>query len=526
MSVGADGTALAAVGASLAFMAVIYLTALGLRRVDRPTERNPAAEQRRFARNTILPIATSLADRVVFWAFWIVVLRLIGPEGNGTYAFAANLLAYFAAIVDFGLGTLVTRDVARNTVGLHRIFSLALALRTRVLALSLPLMVGIALIYWITGAIDTVTLIATSLLALGLPFAAVNQAYASVYGAWERMDRRGFVVIGTSGLTVGLGLAFLAAGLGVPGIALAGLFSSIATFFALGKPVGFKLLRGSLGGHGNELIPLVRQALPLMLNSLLATAFIQIDVLVLQPIHGTEVVGHYNAAYKFLNALNVLPAAVVLAAFPLMARTVGDAAELASWFVRTWRVLATTAAIAVMFLFIFAEPLIDTLLGRQYLPQTATALTILIWFLPLSYLNGTLQYVVIASDRQWWLTPAFMTTTLFNLFLNLALVPTWGIVSAAATTIGSEIVLLLGLTWITRRDRLLLYAIEPAVRPLLAAGAFAAVAIPLRDQAWVVSALAATAAYLTVLVTTGGLELSTIRDVVHALRNEPSGPEV
>ena len=344
MSLGANGIGLIAVGALLVVAAAVYLAFLATRRLIRPTARTQEAEQRRFTRNAIAPMVTGFVDRALFWAFWIVVLRRIGPGGNGDYAFAANLLAYFAVVVDFGLGTLVTRDVARDAAGLQRIFGTALALRMRLLAVSMPVMVGIALIYWATGTIDGRALLTTGVLALGLPLAAVNQAYAAVYGAWERIDRRALVVAGTSALTVGLGLVLLAAGLGVVGIALAGLISSGVTLIALGRPVGFGLLRQSVGTQRDDLRQLVRHALPLMLNSLLATAFIQIDILILQALQGTAVVGHYNAAYKFLNAMNVLPAAVVLAAFPLMARAAGDADELARWFTRTWRVLVTAAA--------------------------------------------------------------------------------------------------------------------------------------------------------------------------------------
>ncbi len=517
MSLGANGIEFVAVGALLVVAAAVYLAFLATRRLIRPTARTQEAEQRRFTRNAIAPMVTGFVDRALFWAFWIVVLRRIGPGGNGDYAFAANLLAYFAVVVDFGLGTLVTRDVARDAAGLQRIFRTALALRMRLLAVSMPVMVGIALIYWATGTIDGRALLTTGVLALGLPLAAVNQAYAAVYDAWERIDRRALVVAGTSALTVGLGLVLLAAGLGVVGIALAGLISSGVTLIALGRPVGFGLLRQSVGTQRDDLRQLVRHALPLMLNSLLATAFIQIDILILQALQGTAVVGHYNAAYKFLNAMNVLPAAVVLAAFPLMARAAGNPAELARWFTRAWRVLVTAAAGLVVLFFIFAEPWIDTLLGPEFLPETAIALAILIWFLPLSYLNGTLQYVVIASDRQAKLTPAFLVATLVNLGMNLALVPIWGFAAAAATTIGSEVVLLAGLGWILRKDRLLRRVLEPAARPVLAAGAAAAVALLLRDLVWIAAALAAMATYVVALIAIGGLRPSAIRDVVRSL---------
>ena len=156
-------------------------------------------------------------------------------------------------------------------------------------------------------------------------------------------------------------------------------------------------------------------------------------------------------------------------------------------------------------------------MDRSYLPETAIALAILIWFLPLSYLNGTLQYVVIASDRQAKLTPAFLIATLVNVVLNLALVPIWGFVAAAATTIGSEVVLLAGLGWILRKDRLLRRVLEPAARPVLAAGAAAAVALLLRDLVWIAAALAAMATYVVALIAIGGLRPSAIRDVVRSL---------
>lgn len=514
MSLGANGIGLVAVGALLAIAATVYLGLLSARRLTRPTARTQAAEQRRFARNAITPIAVSLADRALFWVFMVVVLRFIGPEGNGHYTFATTLLAYFAVIVDFGLGTLVTRDVARDAAGLERIFRSALALRARLLAVSMPAMVGIALIYWAAGAIDGLALLTTAVLALGLPLTAVNQAYAAVYGAWERMDRRALVVAGTSTLTAGLGLLLLAVGLGVVGVALAGLISSGATLIAIGRPVGFRLLRRAWRVPRDDLRGLARDALPLMLNSLLATAFIQIDILILQPLQGTEIVGHYNAAFKFLNALNNLPSAIVLAAFPLMARASADPAELRRWFTRAWRILATAAAAAVLLLFVFADPVVETLLGSEYLPQTATALAILVWFLPLSYLNGTLQYVVIASDRQWRLTPVFLVATLINVGLNLALVPIWGFVAAAATTIGSEVVLLAGLGWILRRDRLLARVLEPGARPVVAAGVAAVAAVLLRDLSWIGAALAAMAAYVVVLFVIGGLRLGAIRDAL------------
>ena len=497
-----------AAGSVIAALAAVYLAVLSGRPVAPPKLRTEAAARGRFTRNALTPLLASGFDRAVFWVFWIVALRILGPERNGEYAFAVNLLTYFAALTEFGLGTVLTRDIARSNADLRPVFGAGLVIRLRLVGISAPLMLALALVYSATGSVSRATVITAAVLAVGLLPTALGQAYASVYGAWERMDRRGLVAAGTSALTVGLGLLLLGSGAGVVGLAVAGTVSGTASLLVLARPVGFALLR--TGGQGRaHRSPLLAAGFPLMLNGLLATAFVQLDILVLQAIEGTTVVGHYNAAYKFINALNVIPAAVVLAAFPLMARAAEDPETLGRWLARTWRVLISFAAPAVVLLFAYAQPLVGVLLGEAFLPFTAQALAILIWFLPLSYLNGTLQYVVISLDRQWWLTPAFLVTTLFNVGANLALVPVFGFLAAAATTIASEAVLLAMLALILRRDHVLRHLLEPALRPLLAVGCLALTIWLLRDLPWIPTAAAGLLVYASVLALSGGISRST-----------------
>lgn len=507
MPEAALGPALVAAGSVIAVLAALYLAVLSGRPVAPPEQRTEAAARGRFTRNALTPLLASGFDRAVFWIFWIVALRILGPPRYGEYAFAINLLTYFGALTDFGLGTVLTRDTARRGTDLRPRFGAGLIIRLRLVGLSIPLMLGLALIYYATGSVSEATVITAAILAAGLLPTALAQAYASVYGAWERMDRRGLVAAGTSALTVGLGLLLLGAGTGVIGLAIAGTASGSAALLALARPVGFGLLRTARRGRGHR-HDLLASGFPLMLNGLLATAFVQLDILILQAIEGTAVVGRYGAAYKFINALNAVTPAVVLAAFPLMARAAEDPVALGRWMARSWRVLISFAAPAVVLLFTYAQPLVGALLGQDFLPFTAQALAILIWVLPFSYCNGTLQYVVISLDRQWWLTPAFLVTTLFNVGANLALVPVFGFLAAAATTIASEAVLLAMLLWILRRDQVLRRLLEPVLRPALAAACLALATWLLRDLPWIPAAAAGLAVYTGVLALSGGISRS------------------
>ena len=97
---------------------------------------------------------------------------------------------------------------------------------------------------------------------------------------------------------------------------------------------------------------------------------------------------------------------------------------------------------------LLADWIIDLMAGQSYLPESASALQILIWYLPLSFANGLLQYVLIAVNRQRTLTVAFAIGLLFNLAANLALIPIWGYLGAAVVTVASEAVLLVPFFWV------------------------------------------------------------------------------
>jgi len=102
----------------------------------------------------------------------------------------------------------------------------------------------------------------------------------------------------------------------------------------------------------------------------------------------------------------------------------------------------------------FAPLLIAIVTGGKggYLAESAAALQILIFFLPLSFINGITQYVLIALDRQRLITGAFAATVIFNFASNLLLVPLLGINGAAIATILSEVVLLVPFIYWTRRE--------------------------------------------------------------------------
>jgi O-antigen/teichoic acid export membrane protein len=99
----------------------------------------------------------------------------------------------------------------------------------------------------------------------------------------------------------------------------------------------------------------------------------------------------------------------------------------------------------------FASTTDSILGGAAYLPDSATALSIMIWSVPIGFVNSVTQYALIAVNQQRFLTRAFVIGVVFAGVANLALVPRYGYVAAAAILIPAELSLFIPFSWAVRR---------------------------------------------------------------------------
>ena len=73
---------------------------------------------------------------------------------------------------------------------------------------------------------------------------------------------------------------------------------------------------------------------------------------------------------------------------------------------------------------------------------SALALQVIIWSIPIGFVNSVTQYVLIAADQQRYLTKAFLAGVIFNVAGNLLVIPVFSYIGAAVVTILSEFCLL------------------------------------------------------------------------------------
>ncbi|MBN1563300.1 MAG: polysaccharide biosynthesis C-terminal domain-containing protein, partial [Anaerolineae bacterium] len=191
----------------------------------------------------------------------------------------------------------------------------------------------------------------------------------------------------------------------------------------------------------------------LMIIHLLQTIFFKIDVVLMEAINGNAVVGQYSTAYKWLDALNIIPAFLTMALLPIMARQAHEDRDgLRRNYGLAVKLLVMTALpVAVVTTFI-GEPLIRVLGGEEYLPAGGVALQLMIWSIPIGWINSVTNYVIVALDRQRTLTLAFLAGVTFNIVTNLIFLPGYSYKAAAIITIFSEGALFIGFGLIIRQE--------------------------------------------------------------------------
>lgn len=255
---------------------------------------------RRIARNSIIPIVSQLVIRSSDLAVAIVVLRLLGPEGNGRYAIAVVVWLYVKTFSDFGLSLLATADIARDRTLAGRIVGDTTLLRLLVLAVS-GLPVGIYVAAGLASdSLAVASAIAIAFLYLSIVPSSYAEAVNSALNGFERMEVGAWLNIAVSVVRAPLAV-LLANWFGVEGVALAALIAALLSsdlYRRAAARAGIGRIVWTLSRARAR--TLVSRSWPLLINALLVNLFFRVDVFILQAAKGNEALGIYDASYKLV----------------------------------------------------------------------------------------------------------------------------------------------------------------------------------------------------------------------------------
>lgn len=439
----------------------------------------------------ILRVVPMLTGRVATMVAQFVTIALIGralgPTDFGALQIALVTFVYLTFVGDLGISVLGMRDgerlATRGLIGTYVGARLILGVGALILVV-----IGTLLLDLRTRDAQIVAILAVGLVASSLSLRWLLQARER-FAQIALIDATSAAVqlVSAVGLLVfGGGVTWAAATM-----ASAPVVSALLTYIAIG---------GSLERpkFGVTSLRLVRVALPAGIAVFATSLYFYVDSILLGLFRSTTEVGYYGAAYRFVFAALALPTVANAVALPVLSRLLsGPWDELVLTLSSTSSILMYLSLPIAIATGILAPELVQFFFGSSFGPA-AVPLAILIWTCVTVSANTPFAALMLArrQDRRYMLICVFGVA--INLGMNLFVIPEWGVPGAAATSIVTELVVLMLIMWSTRdlAPQILLRATGSAVIPaaimsvavLALSGSVAAV--PVGVAAWIVAGIA------------------------------------
>lgn len=402
-------------------------------------------EGRGALRRGIAGVALRVTGAALSFLLTIVLARMLGADGFGTYSYAMAMATLGVMLAQVGLPVLVVRESARYRSGEQwsRLRGLLFGSSFLVAGISLLCLLIVLVVAGLAGervaAINFGTVVPALVL---IPMIAMN----NVGGASLR----------------GLGYAIkgqLAEQLIRPGLFLASLLAAalVATTHELTPPVAMTLHAGAAVGAFLFGLVLLLRAVPDVVRdartdygdwgrlrrSLLPFSILvglqaingQTDILMLGYFRDAADVGIYRVAHQCASLVNLTLFAIGLTVEPSIARLhlAGETGKLQHVVTVTARMAFGLSALMTLFLIVFGQLLLDVVFGEIYVESLAPLAILCIGQIGLAYAGWSVMMLNMSGNER---VTARLTAyaAVGNVIANALLIPPFGLYGAAIAT--------------------------------------------------------------------------------------------
>ena len=241
----------------------------------------------------------------------------------------------------------------------------------------------------------------------------------------EVVSRAFVLVVGTAWLMAGGGL--------IAAVAMYAL-ADVASMVAVGLVVRRWVVPGDDGIDTDALS--WRRNIPLTVGRVFATGYARADTWLMALLRGVGDTAHYAAPYRLLDGLLLLPRAVGAVIVARVGRQ-HDRFEARGMLIRT----ALLAAAAAAPFAVAAGPIVTGLFGSRYASSADVLAVLAVSSVPGALVTVTLPVIGVRAGHAFARTMAVALAG--NVALNLAVIPAYGPIGAATTTLAGQVLLAL-----------------------------------------------------------------------------------
>ena len=381
---------------------------------------------RSVSKNTLYLLLGNIGGTGLAFLLSLLIGRLLGVEALGIYSAVLAWVFSFSMLVDFGISSLFTRDLAQHPEKTPNYLNTGIRQRWLFAGISIAFLMLAASFISDNPAVVLGLRISAPLLLIENLFGL----YTAIFRAQERMLPIAALNIGM--LIVQLLLSILFIEQGVIALFMINMLSSFGRLGAV-----WYLSTPTKAKESIALSLILKLAMPFALAGLLAVAQQRMGILMLEQLSNLAEVGNYAAVSRFLEAGRMIPNAFFGALFPALASLAAHEQNLNRYFLRVMLLLAAFGGFVVLLGAYFATPILSLSYGESFL-DAETLLQLALFSLLPSLLRSARTLYCYATSRETVVNMVSLITLLLQLLLSLWLIPILAALGLIITLIITE----------------------------------------------------------------------------------------
>lgn len=381
---------------------------------------------------------SQIINYAIGFIFSILIIRYLGVENYGILAFAQAFTSTIGIFADLGLNTLLTREIAKDktvtTKYLNNIFTI------KILLISLIIIFTIIIVNLASYSLETASVI--YFMTILLIFSTFTSLYSSLFQAYEKLEYQAIGNILNSILMLIGVLILIKCNFGL--ILFAFLYALVGginlVYYLFISSNIFKFPNLKIKVDWEFWKPTIKIAIQFGLIGVFSTIYLWFDTLMLSFMQGNQAVGIYNAAYKIVLVLLIIPTVINAAIFPVMSRMYGSSRKSLEIIVEKYFKLMIMIGVPLgIGTTLLANEIITILFGKGYI-ESVGALQILIWATVSTFANATFVQLFQSINKQMIVSKITFIGLIFNILLNLIFIPMYSYMAASFNTLLTEFI--------------------------------------------------------------------------------------
>lgn len=385
----------------------------------------------RLAKNTITLLLGSAGTTILSLMLSVIIGRNLGESGLGIYATALAWIAPITLVAEFGLSTLLTRELAANPHATRSLVNTAIRIR-----------------FWMGTGLSIGLILAApflsqeSLIVMGIQLSAVLiwvqplfSTYTSVFRARQAMLPIALLNLGMLLIQVVLTWLLLLQAQRVEGVFIINSATSALQLFAAWLIYRRRFRAGK--ADFTQAIPLMRQALPFAIAAVLAALHMRLNILWLEQVWNSAETGYYAAAGRIPEVVRVASIAFFDAAFPMLVSLSGNENLLRQYLKRMLVGLGITglafAAAATM-----VGPFVILFLYGEAFHDAIQPMILLSWAIIPLLIRSTLTFYGYVQRDETFVNSTVFVSFLARILFCALLIPPYGVSGAALAHLAAE----------------------------------------------------------------------------------------